>query len=205
LIVGVDRLDYTKGIPQRLDAFSRLLDLHPGWRGKVSMIQVSVPSRADIPEYREQRRLIEATVERINRDFGRSGWTPVRYLYRSYGRGQLVRLYRAGAVGMITPLRDGMNLVAKEYVAAQNPEDPGVLLLSRFAGAAVELSDALLTNPYHIDGMANDLDRALRMDAAERVQRHAKLRAAVERTTALSWAEGFVAALERCRVESSKL
>ena len=163
------------------------------------MIQVSVPSRADVPDYREQRRLIETTVEGINREYGRDGWTPVRYLYRSYDRRQLVQFYRAGHVAMVTPLRDGMNLVAKEYVAAQTAEDPGVLLLSRFAGAAVELPDALLTNPYHIDGMARDLDRALRMEKPERTQRHAKLRAAVERTTALTWAEDFVATLETCR------
>ena len=199
LIVGVDRLDYTKGIPQRLEAFSRLLRLVPEWRGGVSMIQISVPSRADVPEYREQRRIIESTVERINGEFGRPDWTPVRYLYRSFDRGQLIRFYRAGRVAMVTPLRDGMNLVAKEYVAAQNPADPGVLLLSRFAGAAAELSDALLTNPYHIDGMARDLDRALRMETAERRQRHAKLLRAVERTTALTWAEDFVTTLERCR------
>jgi trehalose-6-phosphate synthase len=158
----------------------------------VSMIQVSVPSRADIPEYREQRSIIEETVSRINRDFGRPGWTPVRYLYRSFSASQLVPLYRAGRVAMVTPLRDGMNLVAKEYVAAQDPADPGVLLLSRFAGAAMELGDALLTNPYHIDGMARDLDRALRMPPDERASRHAKLRAVVERTTAQTWAEDFV-------------
>lgn len=192
VIIGVDRLDYTKGIPQRLEAFSRLLELFPEWMGKVAMIQVSVPSRADIPEYREQRSIIEQTVTRINRDFGHPGWTPVRYLYRSFSTSQLVHLYRAGRVAMVTPLRDGMNLVAKEFVAAQDPANPGVLLLSRFAGAAVELRDALLTNPYHIDGMARDLHRALRMPPSERVSRHARLKDAVERTTALTWAEDFV-------------
>jgi alpha,alpha-trehalose-phosphate synthase [UDP-forming]/trehalose-phosphatase len=199
LIVGVDRLDYTKGIPQRLEAFARMLGTFPEWRGRVSLVQISVPSRADVPEYREQRQLIESTVKRINADFGTPGWTPVRYLYRSYGRPQLVQFYRAGKVALVTPLRDGMNLVAKEYVAAQDPADPGVLLLSKFAGAAVELTEALLTNPFHIDGMARDLDRALRMDLEERRQRHAILRRAVERTTALTWAEEFVTALEKCR------
>jgi len=158
-----------------------------------------VPSRADVPEYREQRRLVEATVDRINREFGTPEWTPVRYLYRSYDRSQLVQFYRAASVAMVTPLRDGMNLVAKEYVAAQEPGDPGVLLLSQFAGAAAELTDALLTNPFHVDGMARDLDRALRMDNEERLQRHAKLRNAVERTTALTWAEDFLSVLEKCR------
>ena len=199
LIVGVDRLDYTKGIPQRLESFARLLQLFPEWRGRVSMIQISVPSRADVPEYREQRRIVESTVERVNREFGSPEWTPVRYLYRSYDPGQLVQFYRAASVAMVTPLRDGMNLVAKEYVAAQENADPGVLLLSRFAGAAAELTDALLTNPFHADGMARDLDRALRMEKEERLLRHAKLRNAVERTTALTWAEDFVATLEKCR------
>jgi len=199
LIIGVDRLDYTKGIPQRLEAFARMLQLVPEWRGRVSIIQISVPSRADVPEYREQRRLVEATVDRINREFGTPEWTPVRYLYRSYDRSQLVQFYRAASVAMVTPLRDGMNLVAKEYVAAQEPGDPGVLLLSQFAGAAAELTDALLTNPFHVDGMARDLDRALRMDKEERLQRHAKLRNAVERTTALTWAEDFLSVLEKCR------
>jgi trehalose 6-phosphate synthase len=120
-------------------------------------------------------------------------------VYRSYDRPQLVALYRAAAVGYVTPLRDGMNLVAKEFVAAQDPADPGVLLLSRFAGAAVELKDALLTNPYHADGMARDLDQALRMTKTERVERHVKLAAAVRRTTALTWAEEFLNTLAACR------
>ena len=199
LILGVDRLDYTKGIAERLAAFGRLLELHPRWRRLVSFIQVSVPSRADVPEYAEQRAAIESIVGRINGEFGEANWTPVRYVYRSYERPQLVALYRAAAIGFVTPLRDGMNLVAKEFVAAQDPKDPGVLLLSRFAGAAVELHDALLTNPFHPDGMARDLDRALRMPLEERVERHTKLDAAVRRTTAVTWAEEFLAALGACR------
>jgi alpha,alpha-trehalose-phosphate synthase [UDP-forming] len=199
LILGVDRLDYTKGIPERLLAFERLLQAVPEWRGMVSLVQVSVPSREDVPEYAEQRQLIENAVGRINGEYGEGHWVPVRYLYRSYGRNHLAQLYRAADVGYVTPLRDGMNLVAKEFVAAQDPDDPGVLLLSRFAGAAFELRDAVLTNPYHPDGMARDLDRALRMDAPERRRRHAALLAAVSRTTAQSWASDFVAALESVR------
>jgi trehalose 6-phosphate synthase len=197
LILGVDRLDYTKGIPERLQAFARMLELHPEWRRKVSLVQISVPSRDDVPEYAEQRRRIEAIVGRANGELGDADWVPIRYLYRSFGRQQLALLYRAAAVGYVTPLRDGMNLVAKEYVAAQNVDDPGVLLLSRFAGAADELRDALLTNPWHIDGMAHDLDRALRLDREERRARHRKLLDAVSRTTALSWAEDFLSALAR--------
>ncbi len=199
LVLGVDRLDYTKGIPERLLAFERLLRLFPEWRGKVSLVQVSVPSRADVPEYAEQRQIIETAVGRINGEYGESHWVPVRYLYRSYTRNHLALLYRTADVGYVTPLRDGMNLVAKEFVAAQDPTNPGVLLLSRFAGAAVELHEALLTNPYHADGMARDLDRALRMPAPERRGRHSALLETVSRTTALTWATDFVTALESVR------
>jgi trehalose 6-phosphate synthase len=199
LVLGVDRLDYTKGIPERLEAFAHLLARFPEWRGKVSLVQISVPSRADVLEYQEQRHRVEAAVGRINGEFGEADWTPVRYLYRSYRRDQLSRFYRAADVCLVTPLRDGMNLVAKEFVAAQTPEQPGVLVLSRFAGAASELTDAVLTNPFHADGMAGDLDRALRMPVAERRERHARLHTAVHRSTAIIWAEAFVAALEACR------
>ncbi len=199
LVLGVDRLDYTKGIPERLLAFGRMLEMFPEWRGKVSLIQISVPSRADVPLYAEQRAMIESIVGRLNGELGEAAWVPVRYLYRSYDKRQLTQLYRAAAVGYVTPLRDGMNLVAKEYVAAQDAENPGVLLLSQFAGAAVEMRDAILTNPYHIDGMARDLDRALRMQLDERKSRHAKLLATVERSNAVTWAEGFLNALASCR------
>lgn len=199
LVLGVDRLDYTKGIPERLLAFGRMLEMFPEWRGRVSLIQISVPSRADVPLYAEQRASIESIVGRVNGEFGEAAWVPVRYLYRSYAKPQLAQLYRAAAVGYVTPLRDGMNLVAKEYVAAQDASDPGVLLLSQFAGAAVEMQDAVLTNPYHIDGMARDLDRALRMQQSERSARHAKLLATVQRSNAVTWAETFLDALASCR------
>ncbi len=199
LVLGVDRLDYTKGIPERLEAFGRFLELHPEWKGKVSLVQVSVPSRADVPEYAEQRQRIENLVGRINGEHGEAHWVPVRYLYRSYPLRHLAQLYRAADVAMVTPLRDGMNLVAKEFVAAQDPARPGVLLLSRFAGAAEEMKDALLTNPWHTDGMVRDLLRALEMPEAERIARHGKLAAGVARTTAASWAEDFLTALEACR------
>ena len=199
LVLGVDRLDYTKGIPERLHAFGRLLERYPEWRGRVSLVQVSVPSREDVSDYAEQRKLVENAVGRVNGDFGDGRWVPVRYLYRSYRRNHLAHLYRAAAVGYVTPLRDGMNLVAKEYVAAQDPENPGVLLLSRFAGAAAELVDAVLTNPWHIEGMAHDLDRALRMRPEERRERHRRLSAVVDRTTAVTWAQDFLTALDACR------
>jgi alpha,alpha-trehalose-phosphate synthase [UDP-forming]/trehalose-phosphatase len=198
LVLGVDRLDYTKGIPERLSGFARLLELYPEWRRKVSLVQISVPSRGDVPEYAEQRERVEHIVGRTNGEFGDADWVPIRYLYRSFSRHQLSLLYRSAAVGYVTPLRDGMNLVAKEYVAAQDPADPGVLLLSRFAGAAFELSDALLTNPWYVDGLAHDLDRALRMGPEERQARHEKLLASVARTTAITWAEDFLSTLARC-------
>jgi trehalose 6-phosphate synthase len=199
LIIGVDRLDYTKGIPERLEAFALMLQAFPEWRGKVSMIQISVPSRGDVLEYQEQRHRVEAAVGRINGEFGEADWTPVRYLYRSYGRKELSRFYRQADVCLVTPLRDGMNLVAKEFVAAQDADDPGVLVLSVFAGAAHELTDAVLTNPWHLEGMARDIDRALRMTLEERRSRHAKLITTVQRTTATTWAESFVAMLEAVR------
>jgi alpha,alpha-trehalose-phosphate synthase [UDP-forming]/trehalose-phosphatase len=195
LVLGVDRLDYTKGIPERLLAFGKLLELFPEWRGKVCLVQISVPSREDVPEYVEQRANIEGIVGRVNGEYGEMDWVPIRYVYRGYAQDQLAQFYRAACVGYVTPLRDGMNLVAKEYVAAQNPEDPGALLLSQFAGAAEEMTDAILTNPYYIEGLARDLDRALRMPLDERKARHARLSAVVERTNAIAWAGSFLDAL----------
>jgi alpha,alpha-trehalose-phosphate synthase [UDP-forming]/trehalose-phosphatase len=195
MVLGVDRLDYTKGIPERIVAFGCLLEQFPEWRRKACLVQVSVPSRADVPEYAEQRSRVENSVGRVNGEYGEADWVPIRYLYRSYGRGQLSQLYRAADVGYVTPLRDGMNLVAKEYVAAQDPKRPGVLLLSRFAGAAEELRDALITNPWDPEGTAQDLDRALKMSAEERSRRHTKLLEVISKTTALTWAEDFLGAL----------
>jgi trehalose 6-phosphate synthase len=195
LILGVDRLDYSKGIPERLEAFARLLERYPEWRGKVSFVQVSVPTRSEVPEYAELRSRVELLVGRINGAYGEADWTPVRYLYRSYDQATLARLYRLAAVGLVTPLRDGMNLVAKEYVAAQDEADPGVLVLSKFCGAAERMTLALLTNPYHVDGVAADLDTALRMSREERVTRNAALRVGVWQDTASAWAKTFLATL----------
>ena len=199
LVLGVDRLDYTKGIPERIAAFGALLERFPEWRRNACLVQVSVPSRADIADYVDQRRRVENIVGRLNGEYGEADWVPIRYLYRSYGREELSQLYRSADVGYVTPLRDGMNLVAKEYVAAQDPSKPGVLLLSRFAGAAVELTDALLTNPWDPEGTARDLDRALKMPAVERARRHAALMQVVSKTTALTWAHDFLQALGSTR------
>jgi alpha,alpha-trehalose-phosphate synthase [UDP-forming]/trehalose-phosphatase len=195
LILGVDRLDYSKGIPERLEAFARLLERYPAWRGKVSFVQVSVPTRSEVPEYAELRSRVELLVGRINGAYGEADWTPVRYLYRSYDQTTLARLYRLAAVGLVTPLRDGMNLVAKEYVAAQDQADPGVLVLSKFCGAAERMTLAVLTNPYHVDGVAADLDAALRMSREERVTRNAALRVGVWQDTATAWARTFLSTL----------
>jgi alpha,alpha-trehalose-phosphate synthase [UDP-forming]/trehalose-phosphatase len=195
LILGVDRLDYSKGIPERLEAFARLLERYPEWRGQVSFVQVSVPTRSEVPEYAELRSRVEALVGRINGAFGEADWTPVRYLYRSYDQGTLARLYRIAAVGLVTPLRDGMNLVAKEFVASQDPAAPGVLVLSKFCGAAERMTLAQLTNPYHVDGVAQDLDAALRMPLEERVVRHRALRTIAWTDTANAWAKAFLDAL----------
>ncbi len=195
LILGVDRLDYSKGIPERLEAFARLLEKFPEWRGHVSFVQVSVPTRSEVPEYAELRSKVEALVGRINGAFGEADWTPVRYLYRSYDQATLARLYRLAAVGLVTPLRDGMNLVAKEYVASQDPADPGVLVLSKFCGAAEHMTLARLTNPYHVDGVASDLDAALRVPKDERIAQHSALRAVVWQETAGAWARTFLESL----------
>ncbi|HEY4238907.1 MAG TPA: trehalose-phosphatase [Kofleriaceae bacterium] len=192
LVLGVDRLDYSKGIPERLLAFEQLLESAPDWRGRVTLVQISVPSRAEVPEYAELRHRVENLVGRINGRFGEADWVPVRYLYRSYDHRLLAQLYRLADVALVTPLRDGLNLVAKEFVIAQAPANPGVLVLSRFAGAAEELRDAVLTNPFHADGMARDLDTALRMDVQERVQRHVRLRAALAGQTPQRWAAAFI-------------
>ncbi len=192
LLLGVDRLDYSKGIPERLAGYQRMLERYPEWRGQVSFVQVSVPSRAEIPEYSELRDRIEKMVGTINGQFGEADWVPVRYLYRSYDQPVLAQLYRLADVALVTPLRDGMNLVAKEFLASQDDARPGVLVLSRFAGAAAELGDAVLTNPFHPDGLAADIDRALRMPEPERVARHGRMIQAIRRSTPQQWSSEFL-------------
>ena len=147
-MIGVDRLDYSKGLIERMEAFERLFFSHPEWRRKVTYLQITPKSRGSIPEYQELEHAVGAAAGRINGQYGEVSWTPIQYVNRPYGRAALAGLYRSAQVGLVTPLRDGMNLVAKEYIAAQDPENPGVLILSRFAGAADECEDALLVNPY---------------------------------------------------------
>ena len=195
MILGVDRLDYSKGIPERLLAFEALLERYPEWRSQICLVQVSVPSREEVPEYAELRVTVEKLVGRINGRYGEADWVPVRYLYRSYDHRVLAQLYRLADIALVTPLRDGLNLVAKEFIAAQRAEEPGVLVLSRFAGAAAELPHAVLTNPYHADGLAADLDYALRMPLAERCRRHELLCATIAESSPERWASLFLGRL----------
>jgi trehalose 6-phosphate synthase len=197
MIIGVDRLDYSKGIPDRMNAFERFLINFPDWRGKVTYLQITPRSRTGIPEYGDIARLVGETVGRINGTFGEASWTPVRYINKAHSRTALAGLYRGARAALVTPLRDGMNLVAKEYVAAQNAEDPGVLILSRFAGAAHECVAALLVNPYDSEGVAIAINRALAMPLKERRERHEENFRVLARNDLSHWAERFLASLEQ--------
>jgi trehalose 6-phosphate synthase len=203
LIIGVDRLDYSKGIAHRLSAFERFLQTQPDWRGKVTYLQITPKSRAEIPEYADLEREISAAAGRINGAYGEADWTPIRYVNRAYSRSTLSGLYRAARAGLVTPLRDGMNLVAKEYVAAQNPNDPGVLILSRFAGAARECKAALLVNPYDPDSVAVAIGQALSMPLAERRERHNAIFQVLSQNDIQCWAHRFLGELERERTALS--
>ena len=196
MIIGVDRLDYSKGIAERMNAFERFLTNFPDWRGKVTYLQITPRSRTDIPEYAAMARQVGEAVGRINGAFGEASWTPVRYINKAHSRSALAGLYRAARAALVTPLRDGMNLVAKEYVAAQNPEDPGVLILSRFAGAARECAAALLVNPYDPEGVAIAIDRALSMPLTERRQRYEHNFRVLVQNDIRHWAERFLALLD---------
>jgi trehalose 6-phosphate synthase/phosphatase len=191
LLVGVDRLDYTKGIPRRLLAYERMLEVHPELRGKVRLVQVAVPSRTGVEAYQDFRSLVDGLVGRINGAYGTPRWVPVHYIFRGISPSDLVALYRAADVMVVTPLRDGMNLVAKEFVASRTDGD-GVLVLSEFAGASWELPEALQVNPYDTDGTAEVLYRALLMEPDERRARLAPLRARVETFDVHRWVAAFL-------------
>jgi trehalose 6-phosphate synthase/phosphatase len=194
LLVGIDRLDYSKGLPKRLLALERLLTIHPEWLERIRMVQVAVPSREGIAAYKSVRRTVEELVGRINGRFGTHRWTPIRYLNRSVNDTILSALYLAADVLLVTPLRDGMNLVAKEFLATRADGD-GVLVLSEFAGAADELTRAVIVNPYDVDGMAESFHYALQMPEAERRERMQALRAHVMANDVSKWSDGFLAQL----------
>ena len=203
LLIGVDRLDYTKGLIQRIEAFDLFFSGHPDWRGKVTYLQITPKSRSEIPEYSELEEALGAGAGRINGKFGEASWTPIRYVNRAHSRSALAGLYRSARVGVVTPLRDGMNLVAKEYVAAQNPDDPGVLILSRFAGAAAECRDALLVNPYDSEFVADAIARALEMRLSERQERHSHILATLSQNSSDVWGARFLQSLEQLEVPGS--
>lgn len=198
LLLGIDRLDYTKGIPRRMLALEQLLLRHPEWIGKVTLVQVAVPSRGDVGSYQRSRADIEALVGRLNGRYATPTWTPIHYMHRSITDTTLLALYRAADVMLVTPMRDGMNLVAKEFVASRVDEE-GVLVLSEFAGAAAELTDALIVNPYDVDGVADTIHDALKMPGRERRDRMRALRGRVMNYTVHDWVQSFLGELKAVR------
>ena len=197
LIIGVDRLDYSKGLVERFNGYGQFLEEHPDWQRKAFLLQIAPPSRGEVYAYANIRAELDEVSGRINGAFADADWVPIRYVNRGYARPQLTGFYRAADVGLITPLRDGMNLVAKEFVASQDPEDPGVLILSRFAGAAVQLEQALIVNPYSRDEISDALHCALLMSRDERRERHQALLKNVEVFDVSRWRKDFLAALDR--------
>lgn len=194
LLIGIDRLDYSKGIPRRLLAIERLLMRYPQWRERIRLVQVAVPSRETVPAYQQIRLTVEQLVGRINGQYGTHRWAPIRYLYQGVSDVVLSALYRAADALLVTPLRDGMNLVAKEFVASRTDRD-GVLVLSEFAGAADELTQAVMVNPYDVDGMADAIHHALMLSREERRERMNAMREQVLCHDVSAWADGFLGAL----------
>jgi trehalose 6-phosphate synthase len=197
LILGVDRLDPTKGLVQRLDGLRRLLETRPSWRRNLTLLQIAAVSRKDVQAYQELREELDREAGALNSEYGDPDWSPLRIIARGAVRSVVAGYMRLASVGLVTPLRDGMNLVAKEYVAAQDPDDPGVLVLSRFAGAARQLDSAILVNPHDPDDMADAMDRALRMDLDERRARQAALWKVIENTSPVTWGRTFLAEMVR--------
>jgi len=205
LVIGVDRLDYSKGLPRKIEALGELLEHWPEHRGRVTYLQISPSSRDSVAQYRALRREIDSVAGRVNGRYAEFDWAPVRYLNKSFSRGTLAGFYRLARVGFVAPLRDGMNLVAKEFVAAQNPEDPGVLILSRFAGAARELETAMIVNPFDLDSLADALHRGLTMPQSERIARWERMFDAVRANPIDAWCDRFLAALRGRMSESAGL
>jgi trehalose 6-phosphate synthase len=205
LVVGVDRLDYSKGLEERFVGFERFLADNPDMRREVLMLQIAPVSRESVEAYQEIRGRLDALSGRINGEFADVDWNPFRYVNRNYRRDELAGIYGAARVGLVTPLRDGMNLVAKEFVAAQNPNDPGVLILSRFAGAARQMGEALLINPNSPEEIADALKRAIDMEKPERIRRWTALFDNVQREDVTAWRDAFVSALAEGKVRRTAL
>ncbi|HET9864898.1 MAG TPA: trehalose-6-phosphate synthase [Steroidobacteraceae bacterium] len=199
LMIGVDRLDYSKGLVERFKAYERFLETHPENQNRVTFLQIAPLSRADVRAYAEIRRDLEQTTGRTNGRFAETDWTPIRYLNRNFPHDVLMGFMRSALVGIVTPVRDGMNLVAKEFVAAQDPADPGVLILSTLAGAARELSTAVMVNPYDTRGMAHAIQQAFNMPLAERRDRHQAMIDVLRRNSISAWHTSFVNTLESLR------
>jgi trehalose 6-phosphate synthase len=199
LMIGVDRLDYSKGLVERFQSYQQFLEAYPDNLGRITYLQIAPLSRTDVRAYSEIRQALEQAAGRTNGRFADTDWTPIRYLNRNFPHSTLMGLLRAANVGIVTPLRDGMNLVAKEYVAAQNPEDPGVLILSNLAGAARELSAALQVNPYDTRAVSHAIQAALSMSLQERRERHAAMLQVLKRNDIGAWTRRFVEALEQAQ------
>jgi len=195
LIIGVDRLDYSKGLTARFQAYSRLLEVYPQVRGQTVLIQIAPPSRSEVPEYQDIRANLAAVAGQINSRYGEFDWTPLRYINKSFSHHILTGFFRASRIALVTPLRDGMNLVAKEYVASQPADDPGVLVLSCFAGAVRELRDATIVNPFDIEGMAAAIVQSLSMPLGERKERWTGMMNVLKRNNITAWRDSFVRAL----------
>ncbi len=204
MLLGVDRLDYSKGIDQRLLAYERLLEDNPELKRKVFMLQISTHTRSQVDAYRDMMEELDAQTGRINGARAEMDWIPIRNVHRMHTREELAGIYRAADVMLVTPLRDGMNLVAKEFVAAQDENDPGVLVLSRFAGAAAQMKEAIIVNPFSQEDMADAMKRALNMPLDERKQRWRALMDGVERDDVVVWRDSFVQALEDARRHGSR-
>lgn len=202
LIIGVDRLDYTKGLPQRFDAFGQLLHRYPEHLRQISLLQIAARSREDVDRYQSLRRELDRKAGDINGAYSDFDWTPLRYMTRTVNRSTIAGFYRLARIALVTPLRDGMNLVAKEFIAAQDAADPGVLVLSRFAGAAEELTEALIVNPYDADAVADAMHAGLVMPLEERKARHTALLGKVRRTTAASFCRDFLARLKAIEIDA---
>ncbi len=198
-IIGVDRLDYSKGLEQRFRSYERLLERYPDTRGTVSYTQIAPPTRVGVRAYDEIRARLEQTSGEINGRYATLDWVPIKYINRGTSRKSLMGLFRVANAGLVTPIRDGMNLVAKEFVASQDPADPGMLVLSTLAGAAHELKDAVLVNPYDVDDVADGINRALTMPLAERRQRYEEMMRILRKNDIVAWRDRFISALRAAK------